>query len=185
MELVRKETYAIVWRATRQVLPMLRHLFAIAALPFMVTVAIPLWIAQRNGIAPTIGSTPGEWSLQALGVWLFAIGLVLFVSSLRRFATEGEGTLAPWDPPRKLVVHGPYRYVRNPMISGVVFILFAEAARLRSVPHVQWALIFLALNLVYIPLLEEPQLEARFGDDYREYRRHVPRIIPRLRPWRR
>jgi protein-S-isoprenylcysteine O-methyltransferase Ste14 len=163
---------------------MLRHLFAIAALPFVVTVVIPLWIARRDGIALTIASTPAEWALQSLGLCLLAIGLVLFASSLRRFATEGEGTLAPWDPPRKLVVRGPYRYVRNPMISGVVFILFAEAALLRSVSHAQWALVFLVINLVYIPLFEEPQLEARFGDDYREYRRHVPRVFPRFRPWK-
>ena len=164
-------------------LALLRHLFAIAALPFVVTVAIPAWIARRRAIVFAIGSTPIERLLQLLGAALLMLGLVLFVSSLRRFATEGEGTLAPWDPPRKLVVRGPYRYVRNPMISGVVFILFAEAAVLRSVPHAQWALTFLFINLVYIPLFEEPQLEARFGESYREYRRHVPRIIPRLRPW--
>jgi protein-S-isoprenylcysteine O-methyltransferase Ste14 len=162
---------------------LLRHLFAIAALPFVVTVVIPVWIARRRAIGLAIGSTAAEWGLQLLGVGLLAVGLLLFVSSLRRFATEGEGTLAPWDPPRKLVVRGPYRYVRNPMISGVVCILFAEAALLRSVPHAQWALTFLVINLVYIPLLEEPQLEARFGESYREYRRHVPRLIPRLRPW--
>ena len=46
-----------------------------------------------------------------------------------------------------------------------------------------WALTFLALNVVYIPLLEEPLLARRFGDLYREYCRHVPRVIPRVRPW--
>ena len=164
-------------------LALLRHVFAIAALPFVVTVAIPAWIARRRAIVFAIGSTPTERLLQLLGAALLMLGLVLFVSSVRRFATEGEGTLAPWDPPRKLVVRGPYRYVRNPMISGVVFILFAESALFRSVPHAQWALTFLVINLVYIPLLEEPQLEVRFGESYREYRRHVPRLIPRLRPW--
>jgi protein-S-isoprenylcysteine O-methyltransferase Ste14 len=108
---------------------------------------------------------------------------VLFVASLRRFATEGEGTLAPWDPPRRLVVRGPYRYVRNPMISGVVLVLFGEAAVLLSRPHLSWAHLFLGLNAVYIPLLEEPLLAARFGDAYRTYCRHVPRLLPRWRPW--
>jgi protein-S-isoprenylcysteine O-methyltransferase Ste14 len=69
------------------------------------------------------------------------------------------------------------------MISGVVFLLFGESLLLLSVPHALWALAFLALNLVYIPLLEEPQLARRFGEPYREYWRHVPRVIPRLRPW--
>lgn len=107
----------------------------------------------------------------------------LFSSSLRGFAAEGRGTLAPWDPPRHLVVHGPYRFVRNPMISGVLFVLAGEAMLLRSGPHAVWALVFLGINLVYIPLVEEPSLRLRFGEPYREYCEQVPRIFPRLRPW--
>jgi protein-S-isoprenylcysteine O-methyltransferase Ste14 len=121
--------------------------------------------------------------LQLLGIGVLGIGLVLFASSLRRFATEGEGTLAPWDPPRRLVLRGPYRYVRNPMISGVILILFAEALLLLSRAHFMWALTFLAINAIYIPLFEEPQLAGRFGEEYDEYRRHVPRFFPRLRAW--
>jgi len=111
------------------------------------------------------------------------VGLALFVASLRRFATEGRGTLAPWDPPHELVVRGPYRYVRNPMISGVLLVLLGEALVLRSRPHLVWACTFLAINAGYIPLREEPDLEDRFGEPYREYRRHVPRLFPRPRPW--
>ena len=162
---------------------LLRHLLSIALLPFTVAVLVPLWIARRNGIMPALGSSAGALALQLSGVAVLAAGLLLFAASLRRFATEGQGTLAPWDPPQKLVVRGPYRFVRNPMISGVIFVLFAEALVLLSLPHATWALAFLGLNLVYIPLFEEPQLERRFGDAYREYRRHVPRILPRLRPW--
>jgi len=80
-------------------------------------------------------------------------------------------------------VRGPYRYVRNPMISGVVMFLLGEAAVLLSLPHAVWAAAFLALDCVYIPLLEEPQLARRFGESYREYARNVPRVRPRLRPW--
>jgi protein-S-isoprenylcysteine O-methyltransferase Ste14 len=162
---------------------LIRHLFAIAVLPFTVTVLVPLWIARRYAVAFGVGESMGRVSLQAAGVALLAVGLLLFVASLRRFATEGEGTLAPWDPPRALVVRGPYRHVRNPMISGVVFILFGEALVLLSWRHAEWAAAFLGINLIYIPLLEEPMLEARFGESYREYRRHVPRIWPRFRAW--
>jgi protein-S-isoprenylcysteine O-methyltransferase Ste14 len=64
-----------------------------------------------------------------------------------------------------------------------VLFLFGEAAVLLSPPHAAWAALFLAINGVYIPLVEEPQLVRRFGESYREYARHVPRVIPRLRPW--
>ncbi len=142
-------------------------------------VLVPVWIARRYAVAPAPGNSAGELAFQFAGVALLVVGLLLFLASLRRFASEGKGTLAPWDPPRALVLRGPYRFVRNPMISGVIFILFGEALALLSLPHG----VFLILNLVYIPLMEEPQLERRFGESYREYRRHVRRFLPRLRPW--
>lgn len=162
---------------------LLRHLLAIAALPLTVAVLIPIWIARRYGVGLSFGSSVGLVCLQLLGVVLLALGLPLFVASLWRFTTEGKGTLAPWDPPRVFVVHGTYRFVRNPMISGVILFLFGEALALMSAAHLIWAVCFLIINLVYIPLVEEPQLERRFGDSYREYCRHVRRFIPRLRPW--
>jgi protein-S-isoprenylcysteine O-methyltransferase Ste14 len=114
---------------------------------------------------------------------LIGIGVALFVATLRRFAGEGEGTLAPWDPPRRLVVRGAYRYVRNPMISGVLMVLAGEALVLLSRSHLLWALLFFVVNALYIPLVEEPMLARRFGERYNEYCRHVPRLVPRLRPW--
>jgi peptidoglycan/LPS O-acetylase OafA/YrhL len=116
------------------------------------------------------------------GVLVGVLGL-LFAGSLRKFATDGEGTLAPWDPPRRLVVSGLYRYVRNPMISGVLFVVTGEALVLWSRPLAVWALTFLLLNAVYIPVLEEPMLAQRFGEPYREYCRNVRRFLPRLTPW--
>ena len=160
-----------------------RHLLSIAALPFVVAVLVPWYLARTNNISPVLGTTAPVLFAQFGGVLLVTVGLFLFASSLRRFATEGEGTLAPWDPPRLLVVRGPYRYVRNPMISGVLFILFGEALFLLSRPHLTWALIFLAANAVWIPLWEESDLRRRFGDSYVEYCRHVRRFLPRLRPW--
>jgi protein-S-isoprenylcysteine O-methyltransferase Ste14 len=161
----------------------LRHLLAIVALPFLVAVLIPIWIARGNNVRLALVTTMPQLFAQIAGLGLLLIGLWLFVSSLRRFAGDGKGTLAPWDPPRHLVIRGPYRYVRNPMISGVLFVLFGEALMLLSGPHVQWALIFLVVNFIYIPLFEEQQLKKRFGEAYIEYCRHVPRLVPRLRPW--
>ena len=132
-----------------------------------------------------VGSTPISVLGQVAGLLLLVIGLLLFLSSFRRFTAEGEGTLAPWDPPQRLVVSGPYRYVRHPMISSVVFIVFGEALVLQSQAQLTWALAFLAINFVYIPLLEEPLLERRFGPEYVDYRQHVPLLFPRLHPWER
>ena len=161
-----------------------RHLLSVALLPFSVAVLVPLWLARNNNTSPVIGTTGPQMLVQVVGLLLLAVGLILFSAALRNFVTEGEGTLAPWDPPRRLVVRGPYRYVRNPMISGVVFVLFGEALTLLSRPHFIWALIFLVVNSIYIPLLEETGLRQRFGDSYVEYCRHVPRLIPRFRPWK-
>jgi len=160
-----------------------RHLLAIVVLPGTVMVWVPLWIARRWGITFTWPRDGIEIILLVAGIFAVVIGLTLFFASLRRFAAKGQGTLAPWDPPRHLVVVGPYRYVRNPMISGVTFVALGEALILRSWPHVLWALAFLANNFVWIPLYEEPRLERSFGDEYRTYRRHVRRFLPRLRPW--
>ncbi|HEU4747876.1 MAG TPA: isoprenylcysteine carboxylmethyltransferase family protein [Gemmatimonadaceae bacterium] len=168
----------------------LRHLLAIAALPFVVAVVIPAWLARRYDVTSrdeVIDAGVLEYVARifgvAGGVCLVLMGLFLFVSSLRRFATEGQGTLAPWDPPRNLVIRGPYRFVRNPMISGVLLVLIGEALFMGSGPHALWALAFFGINAVYIPLFEEPQLRRRFGASYIEYCNHVPRLVPRLRPW--
>ena len=168
---------------TKLTRPSKRCWVAIAVLPFTVTVVIPIWLARQNQTAFTIGGSAADVAVQLVGVIGLAIGLLLFVASLRHFVSQGRGTLAPWDPPRVLVVAGPYRYVRNPMISGVLFIVFGEALVLLSQPHALWALFFLCVNLVYIPILEEPMLDRRFGGPYREYRKHVPRFLPRVRPW--
>jgi protein-S-isoprenylcysteine O-methyltransferase Ste14 len=169
--------------AMHRTIMLIRHLLAIAVLPFVVTVVVPRWLTQRGHLAFAVGQTAGVLVVQGAGVLVLLIGLALFASSLRRFAGDGHGTLAPWDPPRRLVISGPYRHVRNPMISGVILVLCGEALLFVAAPLAQWAAIFFALNAVHIPLFEEPQLARRFGADYAEYCRHVPRLVPRIRPW--
>jgi len=158
---------------------MLRHLLAVLALPFNVLVTIPaliLWC--RGGFeAPSLFALTTD-----LGVLAIAVGLSLMVATIRLFAKAGRGTLAPWSPTGRLVVLGPYRFVRNPMISGVLFVLLGEALVFRSGALLAWWALFFAINAVYLPLSEEPGLERRFGEDYRRYKREVPRWIPRLAP---
>lgn len=161
----------------------LRHVLAVLVLPVSVVVVVPAWIWLRRSTAAALPDGMAGWTLLAFGVAVLLVGGVLFVASLREFAVKGRGTLGPWDPPRKLVIDGPYAYVRNPMISGVILLLAGEALVLRSAPHVWWAAAFALLNAVYIPLLEEPGLRRRFGARYVEYCRQVPRLVPRLTPW--
>ena len=164
---------------------LLRHLFAIMLLPFLVTIVVPVFIVfplKTRGIGWGPPAPLGLVSALIGGV-LIGAGLLLIYRTVSLFATEGDGTLAPWDPPRRLVVRGPYRYVRNPMISGVLAVLLGEAIFLGSVPLLAWFLAFFALNAILMPLIEEPMLERRFGSDYVVYRQNVPRWIPRPRPW--
>ena len=110
-------------------------------------------------------------------------GLWLAVWTVRLFMKFGDGTPAPWEPPQKLVIRGPYRHVRNPMIIGVLLMLMAEAALFQSWPLALWVGVFFLGNAIYFPLVEEKALENRFADAYRSYNANVPRWIPRLRPW--
>jgi protein-S-isoprenylcysteine O-methyltransferase Ste14 len=146
-------------------------------LPFVVTVVVPGLVAWRNG------SDLAAWQLALLGVALIALGLALVAWTIALFALVGRGTLAPWDPSSRLVVVGPYRHVRNPMISGVLAILLGEAALFASVPLLLWFAAVFAVNAIYFPLVEEPGLRKRFGEEYDAYRANVPRWLPRLHPW--
>jgi len=166
-------------------LKLLRHLLAIGLLPFVVTIVVPLYLVRDVGVSNTgWGLSPPLGLLPTLlGCVLVVVGVLLVYRTVYLFATVGDGTLAPWDPPRRLVVQGVYRYVRNPMISGVIFILAGEAMLFGSASLLVWFLVFWGINALIMPLIEEPALEERFGSDYRAYKRNVPRWIPRLRPW--
>jgi protein-S-isoprenylcysteine O-methyltransferase Ste14 len=162
----------------------LRHLLSILLLPFVVTVVVPRWLLGTSAGAWRWGGTPAvDGVSRGVGALVFAIGFALFTWCVLLFGRVGRGTLAPWDPTRKLVAVGPYRHVRNPMISGVLLILVGEALLWRSGALAAWAGTFLLINHTYFLLSEEPGLERRFGEGYRAYRARVPRWIPRVTPW--
>jgi protein-S-isoprenylcysteine O-methyltransferase Ste14 len=158
---------------------------SIIILPGTALVFIPtiiLGISYNSKCPPKLAS-PTE-ILFWLALLAGGIGFTLSSWSVALFMKTGEGTPAPWEPPKKLVIRGPYRYVRNPMITGALLMLSAEAMLFHSWPIAIWMMIFFVGNAVYFPLSEEKGLEKRFGDDYRVYKDHVPRWIPRLRPWK-
>jgi protein-S-isoprenylcysteine O-methyltransferase Ste14 len=163
----------------------LRHLLAILLLPFMVVAVIPRWLVRGWAASDTHWAvdTPVELLGRVAGGVIFLSGFALFAWCVSLFVRVGEGTLAPWDPTQRLVAVGPYRYVRNPMITGVVTMLIGEALVRGSRVLTIWAATFVVFNYVFFLIFEEPDLERRFGEDYRRYKSNVPRWIPRRTPW--
>jgi protein-S-isoprenylcysteine O-methyltransferase Ste14 len=162
-----------------------RHLRSILLLPVTVTLVVPgLLLLSTRSIQIGWG-LPSAWQLLPLigGLLCLAAGLGLVIQTIALFATQGQGTLAPWDPPTRLVVRGIYRHVRNPMITGVILILAGESLLLGSGAVATWCVLVALMNMIYIPLMEEPGLEERFGADYQTYKQHVPRWIPRRTAW--
>jgi protein-S-isoprenylcysteine O-methyltransferase Ste14 len=155
---------------------------SILLLPTMMAVVVPRWILR------TYAATDSRWpdvaaSLvpRALGVLLVAGGVALAAWCIALFANVGRGTLAPWDPTVRLVAVGPYKYTRNPMITGVATTLVGEAVFTGSWLVGAWAATFIAINHTFFLLHEEPGLERRFGTAYSDYKRSVPRWVPRIR----
>jgi protein-S-isoprenylcysteine O-methyltransferase Ste14 len=161
-----------------------RQARAIVLLPGTVWVLVP--VVVLIGAGTNVG-----WGLDGvvaalpvlLGLALIGAGFAFWLWTVRLFARVGKGTLAPWDPTQRLVVEGPYRHVRNPMITAVLAILAGEAALFGSLPLLIWFAVFFTGNWAFFWLFEEPGLERRFGDDYRVYKREVPRWLPRRTPW--
>ena len=114
------------------------------------------------------------------GTLLVASGAGLCWKTVSLFTEVGEGTPAPFDPPRKLVIEGPYIYLRNPMMVGVWLVLFGESLIFGSVLLGAWFLAVCGLSLILIPFWEEPDLVKRFGEPYQKYERKVPRWLPKF-----
>ena len=166
-------------------LSIVSHIKAVLLLPFVGLVVIPAAILC---LTSNIDGVWGwEYTTTALGIVagsvLIVLGLYLLISTIRLFAVLGRGTLAPWEPPKKLVVAGVYRHLRNPMIGGVLAVLLGEAVLFGSGAVLVWCVLFFLGNNIYFRLFEEPDLVKRFGDEYIEYRRNVPSWLPRLKPW--
>jgi protein-S-isoprenylcysteine O-methyltransferase Ste14 len=159
---------------------------AIVILPGTALVYIPallVWLTKETSFSASF--PPNSVILWLAGLLFAAAGLMLMFWTMRLFAVAGGGgTPAPWEPIKNFIALGPYRYVRNPMLIGVNLVLVTEAILLQSIPIILWMITFVILNTIYFALSEEPQLEKRFGEAYRDYKRNVPRWIPRLFPYR-
>jgi protein-S-isoprenylcysteine O-methyltransferase Ste14 len=154
---------------------------AIVVLPGTVLLLIPTIILSITGF--TFASK--TCFTIYLAIFLLFSGLGLAVWTIKLFNDIGNGTPAPWCPPQHLVVNGPYLYVRNPMITGVLLILMSEFLFFNSLGLGIWCIIFFTANVFYMRYFEEPALIKRFGAEYELYMRNVPRWIPRLTSWQR
>jgi len=153
-------------------------------LPFTVLLIIPAAILWATGFKVGWGlGLPWDAVILLAGGLLMGTGMYFLSITIWLFINIGRGTLAPWSPTRKLVVIGPYRHVRNPMISGVLMTLLGESIVFGSLGILICFLLFFIINHIYFIYSEEPGLTKRFGDEYLTYKRNVPRWIPRLKPW--
>lgn len=125
---------------------------------------------------------PGAWGV-SIGVLLLVLGAILSGWCVLRFA-RAKGTPVPFNPPKELIVTGPYIWMRNPMVTGVFTALFGLGLVLHSGSIVLiWTPLYILLHVIELKRVEEPELELRFGTAYTEYKRAVPMFVPR--PWRR
>jgi protein-S-isoprenylcysteine O-methyltransferase Ste14 len=161
---------------------MLRHtietIVAAIVVPGAVDGFIPYLILARTGErwAARIGI------VEVLAILLAVLGVAAMMWVATAFVRRGKGTPIPFDPPMEFVASGLYRHVRNPMYVGALSVLVGEAFLFRS----WWILLYGACLWValhtFVVLIEEPQLERRFGEAYRRYKASTPRWVPRRCP---
>ncbi|MGH7674042.1 MAG: methyltransferase family protein [Gemmatimonadales bacterium] len=139
-----------------------------------VLVYLPAQVLARSGIVrpPAIGLP------QVAAMVVGAAGAALALWCILTFAVVGKGTPAPFDPPRRLVVRGPYRFVRNPMYIGAGLALAGAALFYPSLAVLGYTALFFLITHVFVLFYEEPTLRRTFGEEYVEYCRRVRRWWP-------
>ncbi len=137
---------------------------------------MPRRILAWSGIVRPAGLGLLEFAGIAVGI----AGGALALWCITTFAFVGKGTPAPFDPPRKLVVQGPYHYVRNPMYIGAALALCGAAIFYRSTPLLGYVGVFLIASHLFVVSYEEATLAGLFGADYQAYCGKVRRWLPSL-----
>jgi protein-S-isoprenylcysteine O-methyltransferase Ste14 len=137
------------------------------------------------------GWLPYRWywgrSEFSLGAWrwlaypLITVGAAIYLRCVWDFASAGRGTPAPIDPPKTLMVRGLYRCVRNPMYVGVLLVLLGQLMLFPSRQFLTYIVVCFLIVNAFVLIYEEPVLGRKFGESYADYRRKVPRWIPRFR----
>ncbi len=145
-----------------------RALLAFLVLPGLVAGLVPVLILSGQ---PGVGRGPC-WAWVLLGA-----GLAVLLACVREFYVAGKGTLAPWQPPRRLVTTGLYRFSRNPMYVGVLLVVGGWALAAGSAV-LGWYAAFLAAGFhLRVLFYEEPVLKKMFGPEWERYRAQTRRWL--------
>jgi protein-S-isoprenylcysteine O-methyltransferase Ste14 len=147
---------------------MIRAILAFIALPGVVAFAVPVAIGMSTG------HPVPYWPAALVPLCL---GTLILLWSVREFYVAGRGTLAPWAPPKQLVITGPYRYSRNPMYVGVLAILIGWTSMWDSRALLIYLLAVFCAVYLRVLLAEERWAARRFGSDWDAYRMRVPRWL--------
>ncbi|MEJ2187445.1 MAG: isoprenylcysteine carboxylmethyltransferase family protein [Gemmatimonadota bacterium] len=144
----------------------------------LLLVLVPARLLEWSGV-----SRPADAGVaQVLGLAGAILGGALAAWCVLTFAFVGRGTPAPFDPPRRLVVSGPYRRVRNPMYLGAILALAGAALYYESAALFGYTVVFFLVAHLFVTFYEEPTLTRTFGPDYDAYRARAGRWLPRRRP---
>lgn len=154
---------------------LIRTLTYAALFVAFILIYLPARVLAWAGVArPALMGWP-----QLSGLILGSVGVVLALSCVFAFAFIGKGTPAPFDPPRRLVIRGPYRFLRNPMYLGAGVALAGAALFYQSLALLAFTALFLLVAHFFVILYEEPTLRRSFGPGYADYCHHVHRWLPR------
>jgi protein-S-isoprenylcysteine O-methyltransferase Ste14 len=141
----------------------------------LLLVFLPARILSAAGIVGPASIGP----VQVIGMSVGVLGAALGLWCILAFVFVGKGTQAPFDPPKGLVISGPYRFVRNPMYLGAGLALIGASLFYQSAALIPYLLLMVVLAQAFVMFFEEPVLTKKFGADYEAYRSHVRRWLPR------
>jgi protein-S-isoprenylcysteine O-methyltransferase Ste14 len=158
---------------TRALAPLVKTIVFTILVPGTVAVLVPWWIT--GGL-----HNPRTGLLSWLGIVVIALGAAIYSRCAWEFAVRGLGTPAPIAPTKFLVTTALHRRVRNPMYIGVALVIFGVAVLFRSLHVAEYGAAMLVTAHIFVVFYEEPTLWRQFGEEYENYRRNVPRWIPRF-----
>jgi protein-S-isoprenylcysteine O-methyltransferase Ste14 len=145
---------------------LIRNIVFTVVVPGLGGVWVPGWLLTRD-VGPAVDwATPVVWA----AVPVIAAGAVLYLWCAWKFAAVGRGTPGPWDPPRRVVAHGPYRWVRNPIYLAALLVVLGEAGLFGSLRVLAYAGVLAVCFHLFVIGYEEPGLRRRFGPAYLAYR---------------